>query len=58
MTFTIWESLPDAVRFAVNNQGLLTDSMFIRFQPYAAKGDWPSYSRFAACFDEFARSLA
>ncbi len=69
MTFTVWESLRDTVRFAyrerphkqivkrVNDRGLLTDSMFIRFRPYAAGGAWPARSRFAARFETFARSL-
>jgi hypothetical protein len=69
MTFTIWESLDPAVRFAyrkpphkqivkrVNEDGLLTDSMFIRLQPYAARGRWPRSSRFQERFDAFARSL-
>jgi len=67
MTFTIWESLEYALAFAyreqphrrivrdVKERDLLTDSMFIRFRIEAAKGAWPSRSRFVARFDDFAR---
>jgi hypothetical protein len=70
MTFTIWERPEAATEFAyrkpphrqivkdVNADGRLIDSMFIRFTPYAAGGEWPGYSRFVAGFDAFARSLA
>jgi hypothetical protein len=69
MTFTIWECAEAAVDFAyrqpphrqivkdVRAEGRLIDSMFIRFQPYAAAGDWPGYSRFGDAFDALARSL-
>lgn len=69
MTFTIWRSLEDTLRFAyrepphkpivrrVREESLLAGSMFIRFRPYAASGAWPRYSRFSDRFDEFARSL-
>jgi hypothetical protein len=68
MTFTVWESLDDALRFAyreqphkaivkrANAEGLLKDSMFIRFRPLAVEGRWPRHSRFAPAFDEFAWS--
>jgi hypothetical protein len=70
MTFTIWQSLHEAVRFAyrrpphrqivkrVRDQAVLTDSMFIRFAPYAAEGRWPARSRFAARFELFRASLS
>ena len=69
MTFTIWERAEAALDFAyrkpphqqvvkdVRADGRLIDSMFIRFQPYAAAGRWPGYSRFGAGFDALARSL-
>jgi hypothetical protein len=69
MTFTIWESLDDSIRFAyrkrphkrivkdVRDRALLTDSMFIRLRPYAVEGHWPAQSRFAGRFESFSRSL-
>lgn len=69
MTFTIWEQPEDALDFAyrkaphrqivrdVRADARLIDSMFIRFQPYAAAGEWPRYSRFGAGFAAMARSL-
>jgi hypothetical protein len=69
MTFTIWRSLDDSVRFAytqpphkqivrrVRRGGILVDSLFIRLTPFAVEGSWPRYSRFGERFDEFARSL-
>ena len=69
MTFTIWERAEAALDFAyrevphreivkdVRAEGRLIDSMFIRFQPYAASGSWPGYSRFGDSFAAFARSL-
>jgi len=70
MTFTIWDSLEDATAFSYREQPhkdivrrvrehqLLTDSMFVRMRPYAAYGQWPSYSRFVPGFDAFAEELA
>jgi hypothetical protein len=70
MTFTIWSSLEDAVRFAyrtpphrgivkrVRDHDVLTDSMFIRFSPYAAHGQWPARSRFATRFEAFQDALS
>ena len=69
MTFTIWERAEAALDFAyrkpphqqvvkdVRADGRLIDSMFIRFEPYAAAGRWPGYSRFGPGFDALARSL-
>jgi hypothetical protein len=69
MTFTIWEGPEAPLSFAyrepphgpivkqVRAEDRLIDSMFIRFQPYAAAGRWPAYSRFAAGFDGFAARL-
>jgi hypothetical protein len=69
MTFTIWRSLEDVLGFAyrgdphrqivkrVREEQLLTDSMFIRLEPYRAEGRWPSGSRFTASFDEFSKAL-
>jgi hypothetical protein len=69
MTFTIWRSLDEALRFTyreqphrqivkrVRDRGLLTDSMFIRLRPYAVEGHWPPQSRFATRFEAFSRSL-
>ena len=69
MTFTVWRRLESATRFAyhrkphkqivkdVKRRELLTDSMFIRFSPYAARGEWPAYSRFAERFQAFAAEL-
>jgi hypothetical protein len=68
MTFTIWESLPQALGFSyrrdphrgivksVREHGRLIDSMFIRLRPYAAEGTWFPWSRFALPFDEFVRA--
>jgi hypothetical protein len=70
MTFTIWDSLADATTFAyreqphkdtvrrVREERLLTDSMFVRMRPYAARGRWPAFSRFGTRFDEFVAMLA
>ena len=70
MTFTIWQRPEAALDFAyrrpphqgivkdVRAEGRLTDSMFIRFEPFAARGTWPRYSTFAPRFDVFARELA
>jgi hypothetical protein len=70
MTFTIWDSLERATSFSyreqphkeivrrVRERGLLTDSMFVRMRPYAARGSWPSYSRFGARFDALVAGLA
>lgn len=69
MTFTIWERAEAPLSFAyrrpphreivkrVRAEGRLIDSMFIRFEPYAASGSWPGYSAFAPRFDAFARGL-
>jgi hypothetical protein len=69
MTFTVWSSIDDAIRFAyrkgthkqivkdVNVHGLLTDSMFLRLRPYSIQGSWPKGSRFASRFEQLARSL-
>ena len=69
MTCTIWERPEAALDFAyrkpphreivkeVGADGRLIDSMFIRFQPYAADGEWSGYSRFAGRFGEFALKL-
>ena len=69
MTFTIWERPEAALSFAyrepphgqivkdVRADNRLIDSMFIRFEPYAATGHWPAYSRFADRFEEFAALL-
>jgi hypothetical protein len=70
MTFTLWQSLDEALRFSyrrephrgivreVRERDRLLDSMFIRFEPYAAAGAWPSCSRFGDRFERFAASLA
>jgi hypothetical protein len=70
MTFTLWARLDDPLRFAyredphrrivkdVRDEGRLVDSMFVRLQPYAATGSWPSTSRFGERFARFAASLA
>ena len=70
MTFTIWDSVEHPTRFAYREQPhkdtvrrvreheLLTDSMFVRMRPYAARGRWPSYSRFGGRFDAFVGELA
>jgi hypothetical protein len=69
MTFTLWDSLPDALGFSyrrephrgivqsVREHERLIDSMFIRARPYAIEGDWFPWSRFAARFAEFARAI-
>ena len=69
MTFTIWDSLTQALGFSyrrdphrgivksVREHERLIDSMFIRLRPYAADGGWFPWSRFAASFAEFARSM-
>ena len=69
MTFTIWQTLDDAVRFAyrepphkgivkdVRDRSLLRDSMFIRFRPFAAEGSWPRHSRFGERFERFRTDL-
>jgi hypothetical protein len=69
MTFTIWERPEAALDFAyrkpphaqivkdVRAQDRLVDSMFIRFEPYAAHGSWPSYSAFAPGFEAFVQTL-
>ena len=69
MTFTIWESLPDALGFSyrrephrgivksVRERQRLIDSMFFRLQPYAVEGGWLPWSRFAGPFEDFARSM-
>jgi hypothetical protein len=69
MTFTIWERPEAPLDFAyrkpphqelvkdVRAESRLIDSMFIRFEPYAASGTWPRYSVFAARFEAFARGL-
>jgi hypothetical protein len=69
MTFTLWETIDDALRFAyreqphkqivndVREEGRLVDSMFIRLRPNAASGRWPSTSRFGPAFERFAQSL-
>lgn len=68
MTFTIWESLPEALGFSyrrephrgivksVREHERLIDSMFIRLRPYAAEGTWFPWSRFAQPFGEFVRA--
>jgi hypothetical protein len=70
MTFTIWDRLDEALGFAYREpphkqivkqtraQSRLVDSMFIRMQPYAAEGRWPSYSRFAGSFDALVAQLS
>ncbi len=70
MTFTIWDSLEHATKFSYREQPhkdivrrvreheLLTDSMFVRLKPYAARGRWPSYSRFGGRFDAFVSELS
>jgi hypothetical protein len=69
MTFTLWDSLPDALGFSyrrephrgivnsVREHGRLIDSMFIRARPYMVDGDWFPWSRFAGRFADFARSM-
>ena len=69
MTFTIWSSLPDALRFSyrrdphrglvksVRERDRFIDSMFLRLRPYAAAGGWFPWSRFAVGFAQFARSM-
>jgi hypothetical protein len=69
MTFTIWDSLPDALGFSYRrdpHRGLVEnvregdrfiDSMFLRLRPYAAEGAWFPWSRFADPFADFARSM-
>jgi hypothetical protein len=69
MTFTLWDSLPDALGFSyrrdphrgivhtVRAEQRLIDSMFIRAQPYAVEGTWFGWSRFAGSFENFARSM-
>jgi hypothetical protein len=69
MTFTIWDSLPDALGFSyrrephreivrsVREHERLIDSMFIRARPYAIEGDWFPSSRFARRFEDLARSM-
>jgi hypothetical protein len=69
MTFTIWDSLPQALGFSygrephrgivqsVRENERLIDSMFIRARPYAIEGDWFPWSRFAGRFGDFARSM-
>jgi len=69
MTFTLWHSLDDALRFSYREQPhrdivervrehrLLIDSMFIRLRPYAATGSWPAGSRFGHDFERFAHLL-
>jgi hypothetical protein len=67
MTFTIWDSLPDALGFSYRrdpHRGLVKnvreherfiDSMFLRLAPYRAEGAWFSWSRFAPGFEQFRR---
>jgi len=69
MTFTIWESLPEALGFSyrrdphrgivksVHEHERLIDSMFLRLRPYAVDGSWFRWSRFATGFADFARSM-
>lgn len=69
MTFTLWDSLPDALGFSyrrdphrgivksVREHQRLIDSMFIRARPYAIEGDWFPWSRLAGRFEDFARSM-
>ena len=69
MTFTIWDSLPQALGFSyrrdphrgivksVREHERLIDSMFIRLRPYAAEGGWFSWSRFAESFAAFAAAM-
>lgn len=69
MTFTIWESLDDALAFsyrrqphkgivkAVREDRLLRSSMFVRLRPYAVTGAWPARSRFATRFERFRDGL-
>jgi hypothetical protein len=69
MTFTIWDSLPDALGFSYRrdpHRGLVknvrehdrfVDSMFLRLRPYAVDGAWFPWSRFATPFAAFARSM-
>jgi len=69
MTFTIWESLPEALGFSyrrephreivksVREHERLIDSMFLRLQPYAVDGSWFPWSRLAGRFEDFARSM-
>jgi hypothetical protein len=69
MTFTIWDSLPEALGFSyrrdphrgivhgVREHRRLIDSMFIRLRPYAIEGDWFPASRFAGAFEALARSM-
>jgi hypothetical protein len=69
MTFTIWDSLSDALGFSyrrephreivrsVHEHERLIDSMFIRARPYAIEGNWFPWSRFAGRFADLARSM-
>jgi hypothetical protein len=69
LTFTLWDSLPDALGFSyrrdphrgivksVREHRRLIDSMFIRARPYAIEGDWFPWSRFAGSFAALARSM-
>ena len=69
MTFTIWNSVQDALGFSyrrephlglvksVGAQHRFIDSMFLRLRPYAAEGTWFQWSRYAAPFADFARSM-
>jgi hypothetical protein len=69
MTFTIWDSLPDALGFSyrrdphreivqsVREHERLIDSMFIRARPYAIEGGWFPWSRCARRFEDLARSM-
>ena len=69
MTFTIWDSLEDALGFSYRRQphrGLVKnvreedrfiDSMFLRLAPYAIEGAWFPWSRFAAGVDALARAM-
>jgi hypothetical protein len=69
MTFTIWDSMPDALGYSYRRDShrdlvkdvragdRFTDSMFLRLRPYAATGSWFSWSRFAGRFEQFARAM-
>jgi hypothetical protein len=69
MTFTIWDSLADALAFSyrrdphrelvkdVHEHDRFIDSMFLRLRPYRAEGSWFPWSRFVARFEQFARSM-
>jgi hypothetical protein len=69
MTFTLWQSLDEALRFSYRSQphrGLVKsvherkrfiDSMFLRLAPYAAEGAWFPWSRFALRFARLAELM-